>query len=270
MGTWVAVANKCKEILCLEGSPVAVSLRKELLPGVEIPKERFTFCQFVQQARVKRKVLQATENNIICCKGASTLGLYDPPRHVMSGKRDAGRKVKDIQAGQTLQSEIPRITAGVFHYVIVSALERTPVDPDVILFVGYPAQIWRICQSAVWKDGKRLSFSTSTSQGVCGDGVVVPYLTNGLNISLGCTGMRVFAGYSEHQMIVGLSVARFWEMSEGLEATSAGEYTYPIPYETYEATPRLPRAWTIMREVTKEEREKLSPEILKKLELDEC
>jgi uncharacterized protein (DUF169 family) len=269
MNKWLDAANKCKEILCLEGSPIAVGLRQDVVPGVEIPESKFTFCQFVQQARVKRKVQQATENNITCCKGASTLGLYEPPRHVMSGKRDAGRKVKDIQAGQTLQREIPRIKAGEFNYVVVSPLEKTPVEPDVILFVGYPAQIWRICQSAVWKDGKRLTFSTSTSQGVCGDSVVVPFTTNGFNISLGCTGMRVFAGYSEHHMIAGFSRERFWEMMEGLDATSAGEYTYPIPYETYESSPRLPRAWTIMREVSPEDRKMLTPEILKKLELDD-
>jgi uncharacterized protein (DUF169 family) len=135
------------------------------------------------------------------------------------------------------------------------------VDPDVILLVGYPAQIWRICQSVTWKDGQRLSFSTSTSQGVCVDGVVVPYLKNDVNISLGCTGMRVFAGYSEHHLIVGLSVEKFEEMMEGLEATSAREYSYPIPYETYEATPQLPRAWTIMREVPKDELKKLPKEV---------
>ncbi len=261
MGTWTEVADRCREVLCLEGSPVAVSFRRELMPGVEIPKAKFTFCQFVQQARVKKRVIQATDINVICCKGASTLGLYDPPRHVMSGKRDAGRKVKDLQAGQTLQREIPRIKAGEFHYVIVSPLESTPVDPDVVIFVGYPAQIWRICQSAVWKDGKRLSLSTSTSQGVCGDVVAVPYLTGALNISLGCTGMRIFAGYSEHHMLAGLPLARFLEMLEGLEATAAGEYTYPIPYETYETTPQTRRAWTIMKEVPKETRHKSPKEI---------
>jgi uncharacterized protein (DUF169 family) len=258
---WADYSKKCKEILCLEGSPVAVSFRKEALPGEKIPREGLTFCQFSQQARVKKKVLQICADNVICCKGASALGLYEPPANILSGKRDAGRKVRDMQAALTLQKEIPRIKPGKFNYIIVSPLENAPVDPDVILITGYPAQIWRICQSATWKDGKRLSFSTSTSQGVCADGVVVPYLTNHMNISLGCTGMRVFAGYSEHHLIVGLSVKKFKEMMEGLEATRAREYTYPIPYETYEATPQLPRAWTIMRKLTEEQLEKLPEEL---------
>jgi len=258
---WAEYSRKCREILCLEGSPVAVSLRQKPLEGIEIAKKGFTFCQFTQQARVKKKVLQADADNLICSKGASALGLYETPANVMSGKRDAGRKVKDLRAAQTLQREIPKIQPGRVNYVIISPLEKTPVDPDVILIVGYPAQIWRICQSATWKDGKRLSFSTSTSQGVCADAVVVPYLTNHMNVSLGCTGMRVFAGYSEHHLIVGLSAKKFKEMMEGLEATSARDYTYPIPYETYEATPQLPRAWTIMRKLTKEQLEKLPKEV---------
>jgi hypothetical protein len=51
-----------------------------------------------------------------------------------------------------------------------------------------------------------------------------------------------------------------------LEATSAQEYSYPIPYETYEATPQLPRAWTIMREVPEDERKKLPKEVQEILE----
>jgi hypothetical protein len=53
---------------------------------------------------------------------------------------------------------------------------------------------------------------------------------------------------------------------EGLEATSARDYTYPIPYETYEATPQLPRAWTIMRKLTQEQLEKLPKEVRKILQ----
>jgi uncharacterized protein (DUF169 family) len=263
---WAEYSRKCREILCLEGSPVAVSLRRKPLEGVEIAKKSFTFCQFTQQARVKKKVQQADADNLICSKGASALGLYKTPPGVMSGKRDAGRKVKDLRAAQTLQKEIPKIQPGRVKYVIVSPLEKTPVDPDVILIVGYPAQIWRICQSATWKDGHRLSFSTSTSQGVCADAVVVPYLADHMNVSLGCTGMRVFAGYSEHHLIAGLSVKKFKEMMAGLEATSARDYTYPIPYETYEATPQLPRAWTIMRKLTQEQLERLPKEVRKILQ----
>jgi uncharacterized protein (DUF169 family) len=231
------------------------------MPAVETPGKGFTFCQFTQQARVKKKVLQATAENLICCKGASALGLYETPANVMSGKRDAGRKVKDLKAAATLQKEIPKIPAGKFHSVIIAPLEKTPVDPDVILIVGYPAQIWRICQSAAWKDGKRLTFTTSTSQGICADGVVVPFLTNHINVTLGCTGMRVFAGYSEHHLVAGLAREKFLEMMEGLEATSSRDYTYPIPYETFEASPMLPRAWTIMREIPEEVLKKLPKEV---------
>jgi uncharacterized protein (DUF169 family) len=264
MNKWAKLSQRCKEILCLEGSPVAVSLREEPLKKVETPQKAFTFCQFVIQARVKKKVLQANSENIICCKGASALGLYETPANVMSGKRDAGRKVKDLRAAQTLQKEIPRIPAGKFNSIIVSPLEKSPVDPDVILVVGYPAQIWRLAQSVNWKDGKRLIFSTSTSQGVCADGVAVPFLRNYMNISLGCTGMRVFAGYSEHHLIAGFSRDNFIDMMRGLEATSSRDYTYPIPYETFEAPPQLPRAWTVMRKLTKEQLGEL-PEELRKI-----
>lgn len=263
---WAEYSRRCREILCLEGSPVAVSLRRRPLEGIEISSKGFTFCQFTQQARVKKKVLQAGADNLICCKGASALGLYETPANVMSGRRDAGRKVKDLRTAQTLQKEIPKMQPGKVNYVIISPLEKIPVGPDVILIVGYPAQIWRVCQSATWRDGKRLSFSTSTSQGVCVDAAVVPYLTNHMNISLGCTGMRVFAGYSEHHLVVGLAAKKFEEMMEGLEATSGRDYTYPIPYETYEATPQLPRAWTIMRKLTEEQLEKLPKEVRKILQ----
>jgi uncharacterized protein (DUF169 family) len=263
MKKWAEYSQRLKDILCLEGSPVGVALRGKPLEGIDTPQKGFTFCQFVVQARVKRKALQGNAQNILCCKGASALGLYETPANVMSGKRDAGRKVKDRKAAEVLQKEIPRIVPGTFNQVIVAPLEKIPIDPDVILIVGYPAQIWRIAQSVNWKDGKRLSFSTSTSQGVCVDGVVVPFLGNQVNISLGCTGMRVFAGYSEHHLVMGLSRDRFIEMMEGLEATSSRDYTYPIPYETFEASPQLPRAWTIMREIPKEVLEKLPKEIQK-------
>lgn len=261
MKKWEAYSQRIKEILCLEGSPVGVAIREKPLQGIETPAKGFTFCQFVAQARVKKKILQANARNLICCKGASALGLYETPENVMSGKRDAGRKVKDLKAARTLQREIPRISPGKFHSILVGPLEKMPIQPDGVLIVGYPAQIWRVAQSVNWRDGKRLFFSTSTSQGVCVDGFVVPFLGNQVNISLGCTGMRVFAGYSEHHLVMGLSRQKFIEMMEGLEATSAREYPYPIPYETYETSPQLPRAWTIMREIPPEMMEKLPKEI---------
>ncbi len=78
MKKWADDSQRLKEILCLEGSPVGVALRERPLENIDTPPKGFTFCQFVIQARVKKKVLQGNAQNILCCKGRVPWGSMKP------------------------------------------------------------------------------------------------------------------------------------------------------------------------------------------------
>ena len=55
---------------------------------------------------------------------------------------------------------IPKIPYGKFSAIVSGALYRIDYDPDLILIYGNTAQILRIIQGALWREGGRITRRT--------------------------------------------------------------------------------------------------------------
>jgi len=89
---------------------------------------------------------------------------------------------------------------------MVSPLEKSPIDPDVILVVGNSAQMMRLILGIIWKknfDG-RLYFSSSAYCGVCGDGIAATYTLNKPHLDVPYYGARSFALFQDDELVMGI------------------------------------------------------------------
>jgi uncharacterized protein (DUF169 family) len=113
--------------------------------------------------------------------------------------------------------------------VVYSPLERTKIEPDVVLIYGNPAQIMRLIHGATYLSGKPIESSFSGRAASCTEGVVAAYLDNAPKVVVPGNGDRVWAGCQDHEMIMAAPATRLKDVVQGLEKTHQKGIRYPIP-----------------------------------------
>ena len=66
--------------------------------------------------------------------------------------------------------------------------------------------------------GEKITPSFAGIQSLCGDAFANPYLSDGVNFTLGCDGSRKAADIKDNEMTVGISKAKIEEVINGLES----------------------------------------------------
>lgn len=243
---WNEFSKNLTKMLRLKCYPVAVKLfsKSEDIPKTaRKPRERITVCQFVSLAKNYGWVLSGTAENIICGYGASNLGLATLPEDMRSGERAVNVYAEDLETTKKIVEKIPKIEAGKFSAFMVSPLEKSPIDPDVILIVGNSAQMMRLILGITWKknfDG-RLYFSSSAHCGVCGDGIAATYTLNKPHLGVPCYGARSFALFQDDELVMGIPAQNLEDVLEGLKKTHEVYLGYPITPANLEFPP--PPLW---------------------------
>ena len=69
-----------------------------------------------------------------------------------------------------------------------------------------------------YKTGEKITPSFAGIQSLCGDAFSNPYLSEGVNFTLGCDGSRKAADIKDNEMTVGISKAKIEEVISGLES----------------------------------------------------
>jgi uncharacterized protein (DUF169 family) len=113
--------------------------------------------------------------------------------------------------------------------VVYSPLERTKVEPDVVLVHVNPAQMMRLIHGATYQSGKPIQSRFSGRAGSCTDGVIGAYLDNAVKVVIPGNGDRVWATCQDHEVVMAIPAARLGEVVEGLEKTHQKGIRYPIP-----------------------------------------
>ena len=76
----------------------------------------------------------------------------------------------------------------------------------------------KLAQSIVYKTGEKITPSFAGIQSLCGDAFANPYITDGINFTLGCDGSRKAADIKDNEMTVGISAAKIDEVISGLDS----------------------------------------------------
>ena len=199
------------------------------------------FCQALMRARRGGAVLLAPAH-LACPAAARAFGFRALPPALESGDALVGFGiVSDAATGRTMFEQMPRFPLGGLVAVAAAPLgTKTPREPDVIVVEGPVEQLmWLALADLNRAGGFRRQGDTAVLQATCVDAVVVPYLEQRLNFSLGCYGCREATDLGPEETVLGLPVAHLDGLVEALErlrATAIPRSRAKKPYELFERT----------------------------------
>ena len=102
--------------------------------------------------------------------------------------------------------------------MVYAPLDEADFEADVIQIITEPVGGMKLAQSIVYKTGEKIAPSFAGIQSLCGDAFANPYLSEGVNFTLGCDGSRKAADIKDNEMTVGISKAKIEEVISGLES----------------------------------------------------
>ena len=154
-------------------------------------------------------VFYAKEDKHSCRRGAAALGLCDIPDDERTGEfyiskssfsspRVATRTVKDS----------PYLEAGSIYATLLSPLDKTPIDPDVVIIEAIPRRVMELVHSYLFEKGGWINSMISAPRQVCAALTVRPYLGH-VNVSIACETARMAAKligleYSDDGALIGI------------------------------------------------------------------
>lgn len=237
MEKWIQLGEQLRNLVNPSTFPVAV---KFLGTENEIPRRakrplrdlgvRMAPCQGSAMARRYGWTVAFTDEDVGCAIAAHTYGwdrVRDPQGAVhflitMNYASDEEAAAQVLKGFSTLKTEHAPI-------VVYSPLERTKIEPDVILIYGNPAQMMRLIHGATYHSGKPVESSFSGRAASCTEGVIAAYMDNALKIVVPGNGDRVWAGCQDHEMLMAVPRAQLTGLVQGLEKTHQKGIRYPIP-----------------------------------------
>ncbi|MGC8937059.1 MAG: DUF169 domain-containing protein, partial [Candidatus Methanomethylicaceae archaeon] len=189
------IQNKLTEALGLKYPPVAVSLVRRACDVTQEVKELekpMFYCAMVKYAMLGN-VFYAKEDMHNCKRGAAALGLCSVPEDERTGEYYTSKSsFSSLRAAVRTVKESPQLDAGSVYATLLSPLNKTPVDPDVVIIEAIPRRVLEMVQAALFDKGGWIHGMISAPRQVCAALTVRPYLGH-LNVSIACESARMAA-----------------------------------------------------------------------------
>jgi len=189
MKTAKEYAEILKGTVGLNSLPVGVTFLKAMEANESAGSDH-RLCQAVMEARKGKRVL-LNKDNISCPAAAAALGLKPLPKQLQDGTMLCGYGIfKTKEAAIRVMEKMPRLKPEQYVAVEVKPLEFCEQIPDVVVLEDEVEKLMWIALAYLNERGGRLDFSTSILQAACVDSVVLPFLSDRINMSFGCYGCR--------------------------------------------------------------------------------
>jgi len=210
------ISNIIKESLNLKTSPVSVKLFEKENDAEEIFEKtnKTIHCQAIITAS-KGKSFYGTIAEIGCPIGAGILGLKELPEKILNGSQFNKMNVTSSQeSGKALIDSVAKNNR--IEAIAYMPLEDSKIEPDVVVIIAKPRQIFDLIRANTYQEGKRMDNSVGGTQSLCGDIVVNSIQTNEPHISFGCIGSHMATELSEDQVIIGIPISKLEEIANSL------------------------------------------------------
>lgn len=210
------ISNIIKESLNLKTSPVSVKLFEKEKDAEEIFEKtnKTIHCQAIITAS-KGKSFYGTIAEIGCPIGAGILGLKELPEKILNGSQfDKMNVTSSQESGKALIDSIAKNNR--IEAIAYMPLEDSKIEPDVVVIIAKPRQIFDLIRANTYQEGKRMDNSVGGTQSLCGDIVVNSIQTNEPHISFGCIGSHMATELSEDQVIIGIPISKLEEIANSL------------------------------------------------------
>jgi uncharacterized protein (DUF169 family) len=237
MEKWIRMGEKVRALVNPSTMPVAVRLltdEKAVPERTRRPlrdlRTKMAPCQGAAMARRYGWTVAFTGEDVGCAIAAHTYGwdrLSDT-----TGPIDFFTRMNyasDEKSASEMFAGFRLLEMGDNLIVVYSPLERTKIEPDVVLIYVNPAQMMRLIHGATHGTGKPLQSSFSGRASSCTEGFIGAYLDNDAKVIVPGNGDRVWAACQDHEMLIAIHADKLADLVEGLERTHEKGIRYPIP-----------------------------------------
>jgi uncharacterized protein (DUF169 family) len=202
----VREAVRLKEITGLNSSPVGVKFyfEDDRAPGVVEKLSGYRYCQALMRARHGTHVSLGA-HGITCPAAAAAFGFKALPEGLRTGKGLVGFGiVKDEASGSTMFENMTVLPMGKLNDIYLFPLEEAIIEPDIIVVEDETEKLmWIALAYLNVTGGKRIESSTAILQATCVDATLIPYVSQRLNMSMGCYGCRDATDISQGETVLG-------------------------------------------------------------------
>lgn len=229
---WQAYSRQLKDVLGLDGSPVAVTFRNTA--AVHGKGTRTMPCNAFYQAARKGVTFNMTVETCSCPGGATFLGLSAPsPQRALAVQRFLieGEKFSSCAASFFRSRALSRIQLpmGISNFVVIGPMEQSEFKPDLVLFICNPAQASRLVVLSSYETGIPLEGQLSGSS--CGAAISYPLSTGRPNISIIDPSTRHFVkGFKDSDLIFSAPFFIVRSIVESIPLSTAGTAEPGVDY----------------------------------------
>jgi len=149
------------------------------------------------------------------------------PEFGLFGPGDSGR-FHDLATARRAVAQMPAIQPAAMQGVYLFPPGASAPEPDVVLLDVRPVEATRLLQGYQFLTGRSVNAHLNPLRALDADLIARPYLTGTLNLSTYCLGARLLGRFGADRLGLGMPLAVFATLVEGLEASATG-----YPFERY-------------------------------------
>jgi len=226
---WKEYASEIKEVLGLDGSPVAVTYSQK--PATKPTKGKHRVCNALLRAR-DGAVIDLTAENSACNGGTWHLGLGERPKGeshkaLQEFLVEGEKLVCSLAAFHRMQALTLPPPLGVAEHIIIAPMDKAEFRPDVVLFVCNAEQACRLLTLDGYETG--IPPRTEMAGATCHQAIAYPIVSGELNVSLMDYTSRRIKGYKASDLIVSIPYHRFHGVMRSIPHCTAGTAKMEIP-----------------------------------------
>lgn len=139
-----------------------------------------------------------------CAPSFVILGLAEGPEMWKSGDLVHPLIGETQESCALTQEALPVFPSGRARSIVVAPLARADFDPDVILVYGTPAQVARLVQGSLYRQGGAIT-STFAGRNSCAGELVAPLAAQKCQVVIPGVGERLFALAQDYEMCFAIS-----------------------------------------------------------------
>lgn len=199
---------------------VAVKLlasEEELPEGYDLIDEKVRHCEMIRKASYGEKFYSTIDSNPVQARSWSYRSQRQPPKLASGEKYFELGRFKDLKTAKAATEKLSIIKER-YWGIVYSPLDEATFKPDVVLIITEPVGGMKLAQTIVYSSGDKVRPNFAGIQSLCGDALANPFITGGVNFTLGCDGSRNAADIKDNEMTIGISGEKLEEVISNLQA----------------------------------------------------
>jgi len=161
-----------------------------------------------------------------CDRGAYMLGVKEPSEAVLNGEMYAkSHMVETARAGKRLIDQAPKIPVGKTAAILLTPLEETTIDPDVVLVSANPHQSLVILNATNYQNGLEIPLRFQILTSFCAYATVLPFKYGKIEATIPQEQARMRSNFTNEEMLIGIP----GEMLEHVAQVISGLCCVPRP-----------------------------------------